>query len=69
MSKPEISIRIDGPSGAGKSVLAQHFATYLRIQHGIEVTLYDDGQRQNLEGVHNPLPRLNAGVTITVEQK
>lgn len=70
MAKPQLTILIDGPAGSGKSTLAQHFATYLKIVHRRDVTLYDDGGQQILPAAHNPvLPRLNAEITITVEPK
>lgn len=69
MTKPQITIHIDGRAGAGKSPLARHLATYLKIVHGVSVTLQDDGERQAVPDVHNPLTHFDADVTISVEQK
>jgi adenylate kinase family enzyme len=69
--KREITITIDGPAGAGKTTLARYLATDLKIRHGVQVKLIDDGNRPvSVPDVHETLENyFDANVTIIVEQK
>lgn len=70
MTKPKITITIDGRQGSGKSTLAQYLATDLKIRHGVDVSLNDDGQRQPVPDVHETLGNhFDADVVIIVEKK
>lgn len=70
MSKPKITITISAPAGAGKSTLAGYIAADLKIRHGIDVKLIDDGREQPLPLATRHLEHyFNPEVTIIAEQK